>query len=388
MKKRLPRDVYLFGLVSFLTDISSEMIFSVFTLFLALIAGATAPVIGLMEGFADTSASLLEVFSGYISDRVRKRKPFVVLGYGLSTLAKIILPFAQRIPALFSFRVVERFGKGIRTAPRDTMIASLTEKGSRGKAFGIHRALDTSGAVIGPLLAYWMLSKYGQIASTFKNIFSIAIIPAILAVIVLAFIIKEKPSGVSRKRLNLTASFKLFSAKYKRYLLSYGLFSLAYFSFAFLLLRAYTLGFQVKDVILLYLVYNVVFALTAAPVGALSDKIGRKKVVIFGMLLYAIVCIGFAFVTTKLVAAALFGLYGVFLAVDESVGRAYAADLTPPRIRATAMGTLNTVTGVIYLPASLLAGFLWKTSPAIPFITAAIISVLAALLLLVLVRER
>jgi MFS family permease len=388
MKKGLPAAVYLLGLVSFLTDISSEMIFSVFVLFLTLILGAATPLVGLIEGVADTSASLFEVFSGYLSDHFRKRKPLVVFGYGLSAAAKVILAFASTIGAVFSFRILDRFGKGIRTAPRDALIAGITKKEIRGKAFGVHRALDTSGAVIGPLIAYWLLSKYGQTAGAFKTIFTIAIIPAVLAVLVLAFTVGEKPARQTHKKLNLIASFKLLSSQFKRYLLCYGLFSLAYFSFAFLLLRAYTLGFLVKDVILLYLVYNVVFALAATPVGILSDKIGRKTVLFLGFLLYALLCTGFAFVSTKFTAALLFGVYGVFLAIDESVGRAYAADLAQPRIRATAMGTLNTVTGIIYLPASLIAGLLWRTSPALPFLVAAGIAIFAALLLFIFVRER
>jgi len=382
VKKRLSRDIYIFGLVSFLTDISSEMIFSVFGLFLGVMMGVSAPLIGLIEGFADTSASLLEVFSGYVSDKFKNRKTLVVLGYGLSTLAKILLPFATTVRSLFAFRTFERFGKGIRTAPRDAMISSVAQKSNRGLAFGFHRALDTSGAILGPLIAYGLLARFGQTLPTFKTLFSIAAIPAALAVVALLFGIKNKPIP-TRKPL----AFKniRFSSQYKRYLFTYGLFSLSYFSFAFLLLRAYTLGFAIKDVILLYLVYNIVFAVTATPIGALSDKLGRKTVLASGFFIYALLCIGFAFATTKTLAVLLFALYGIFLAIDEGVGRAFAADLTTPATRATAMGALNTVTGVIYLPASLIAGLLWKISPATPFLAAAGIAGFALLSLLVLV---
>jgi len=367
--------VYLLGIVSFLTDVSSELIFSVFSIFFTVVLGASTTLLGLVEGASDFAASSLDYVSGYLSDKTGKRKRFAVLGYGFSTLAKILILFNSVFFASL-FRVIERLGKSFRGPPRDAWLSSFTTKSSRGLSFGIHKALDKSGAVVGPLIAYFALDSWGQNAATFETLFIIALIPAVLSVLLLLFL-NDKPTAPT-KRENIFAAFKDTSIGFKHYLWTSAIFSLAYFSFSFLLLKAYLVGFEIKDVVLLYLLFNVAFVITAPIVGRIGDKIGRAKIVITEYAVYALMNIGFVFATTKMQVIGLFVLFGVFYAIDESQSKAYITDLEKKR-RATAIGMYNFVNGVIYLPASLIAGFLWTFNPTYAFVFAGGISLLALL---------
>jgi MFS family permease len=377
MKKKilgLDKNVFFLGIVSFLTDISSEMIFSVFSIFFTVILGATTVLLGIVEGFADFAASSLDYISGYISDKTGKRKRFAFLGYGFSTLAKSMLLFTNSVIFASAFRVIERLGKSFRGPPRDAWISSLTNKSNRGFSFGVHKTLDKLGAVLGPFIAYWILTTFGQNASSFKILFQVAIIPAILAVIFLT-LIKDKPTKPNEKE-NIFKTYKDTSKEFKHYLYSAGIFSLAYFSFAFLLLKAYFVGFQIKDVVLLYALFNVAFVIVAAPIGKLGDRVGRKKIIALEYIIYLIMSLGFIFATTKPEIILLFVLFGIFYAIDESQSKAYITDLEKTR-RATAIGIYNFGTGLIYLPASVVAGFLWTINPNYAFIFAGLISIAA-----------
>lgn len=375
MKKRgIDKDVLLLGIVSFLTDLSSEMIFAVWSLFFTLVIGASTALLGLVEGIADFSASSLDYVAGYLSDRSGKRKRYTLLGYGFSTLAKCVLLFATSAGWLLSFRVIERLGKSFRGPPRDAWLASVARKNNRGLSFGLHKAMDKAGAILGPLVAYWLLSTLGQDAAAFKTLFLVAIVPAFLAVIVLA-LLRDRP-GTPYRRENMTAAYRRLSRPFKRYLVVAGIFSLAYFSFSFLLLRAHDAGFTIKDVVLLYALFNISFVVVATPIGALGDRIGRGAVIATGFALYALMCLGFAFATTKTAIVLLFILFGVFYAIDESQGKAFIADLEPKR-RATAIGFYNFFTGISYLPASLLAGWLWTFNTTAPFVVAALLAAAA-----------
>ncbi|MHB9021745.1 MAG: MFS transporter [Halothiobacillus sp.] len=367
-------DVLKLGLVSFLTDLSSEMIFSVFAIFFTTIAGASAALLGVIEGLADLSASSLNYLSGWLSDRSGKRKIFALAGYGFSTLAKVILLISSSVAGLGIFRVIERLGKSFRGPPRDAWLSAVADKRKRGFSFGVHKALDKSGAVFGPLVAYGLLSWLGDGAPTFHILFWVALVPALLSVIVLSFV-KEQP-GVAHPRDNMFEAWKALSPEFKRYLVTAGIFSLAYFSFGFLLLRAHSVGFAVKDIVLLYALFNVVCVVAAPLVGKLSDRIGRARIIMLGYLVYLLMSLGFAFATTPGQIIVLFVFYGVFYAIDEAQSKAFIADLEFER-RASAIGLYNFVTGLIYLPASLIAGLLWLTHPSSAFLVAAGIAFIA-----------
>jgi MFS family permease len=367
-------DILKLGLVSFLTDLSSEIIFSVFAIFFTTVAGASAALLGLIEGLADLSASSLNYLSGRLSDRSGKRKVFTLAGYGFSTLAKGILLVSSSIAGLALFRVIERLGKSFRGPPRDAWLAAVAARGHRGYAFGVHKALDKSGAVLGPLLAYGLLSWLGEGVSTYQILFAVALVPAVLSVLLLARV-EEKP-GTPHERESLLAAWRTLSPGFKRFLLSSGLFSLAYFSFSFLLLRAYSVGFAVKDIVLLYALFNIACVAAAPLVGRVSDRVGRARMIQTGYLTYALMCLGFAFADTQAEVVGLFVLFGVFYAIDEAQAKAFIADLEHER-RASAIGLYNFATGVLYLPASLVAGALWLLHPAAAFGLAAALALAA-----------
>jgi len=382
------KEIFWLGIVSFLTDVSSEMIFSVLTIFLTAILSASSVIIGTMEGLADFAASSLDYVSGYLSDKTGKRKTFAVFGYGFSTLAKCILIFSQSISGVFIFRVVERLGKSIRGAPRDALISTIAEKGKTGYAFGFHKMMDKSGAILGPFLGYLILNALGQNLQTFQFIFTIAIIPAVLSVVILAFFVHEKKAPASKVRENFFKNYHQLGKPFHRYMKIAGLFSLSYFSFAFLLLKAYSVGFEIKDVVLLYALFNLSFTLISIPVGKLGDIIGRKTIIAAEYIIYAIMCLGFIFATDKIAVVILFLVYGIFYAIDEAQTKAYVSDITPSEHRASAIGLYNFVTGLIYLPASLLAGLLWNTyNPSAAFLASGIVALTSAFLFIFLTKN-
>lgn len=368
------RDVLKLGVVSFLTDLSSEMIFSVFAVFFTTIAGASAALLGVVEGLADLSASSLNYLSGWLCDRSGKRKAFALAGYGFSTLAKVILLVSSSVAALGVFRVVERLGKSFRGPPRDAWLAAVADQSTRGYSFGVHKALDKAGAVFGPLLAYGLLSALGEGTATYQTLFWVALIPAVASVAVLSRV-QEQP-GVAHERESLFENWQTLSPDFKRYLLTAGIFSLAYFSFGFLLLRAHTVGFSVKDIVLLYALFNIACVIAAPLIGKLGDRVGRPRMIVLGYGLYLLMSLGFAFASTPWQVVVLFVLHGVFYAIDEAQSKAFISDLELRR-RASAIGLYNFVCGLIYLPASLLAGALWLLHPASAFLLAALLTAAA-----------
>ena len=361
-------DILKLGLVSLLTDLSSEMIFSVFAIFFTTVAGASAALLGMIEGLADLSACSLNYFAGWLSDRTGKHKVFALSGYGFSTLAKIILLISSSVAGLSVFRVVERLGKGFRGPPRDAWLSAVANKDTRGYSFGVHKALDKSGAVLGPLVAYGLLSCFGDGAATFRVLFWVALVPALFSIVVLS-LISDQP-GVQHRRENMFETWNVLSLEFKRYLVAAGLFSLAYFSFGFLLLRAHSVGFLVKDIVLLYALFNIAFVVAAPVIGKLGDRFGRARMIMLSYLIYLLMCVGFVFATMQSHIIVLFIVYGVFFAIDEAQSKAFIADIELDR-RASAIGLYNFVTGLIYLPASLIAGALWLLNPASAFIAAA-----------------
>lgn len=361
-------DVIKLGLVSLLTDVSSEMIFAVFAVFFTTIAGASAALLGVIEGLADFSASSLNYLAGWLSDRSGKRKAPALLGYAFSALAKAILVMTSSVSGLAAFRVIERLGKSFRGPPRDAWLATVADQGIRGYSFGVHKALDKSGAVLGPLIAYALLASRVEGVATYRLLFWIALVPAALSVAVLSFI-KERP-GTPHRRENMLETLKTLSPGFRRYLLTAGIFSLSYFSFGFLLLRAHAVGFAAKDIVLLYALFNVAFVATAPLIGKLGDYVGRACIIVLGYAIYLAMSLGFAFAATKWQVTVLFVAYGVFYSIDEAQSRAFIADIELER-RASAIGVYDFVTGLIYVPASVIAGALWVIHPISAFIAAA-----------------
>ena len=374
--KRLHPDVLNLGLVSFLTDLSSEMIFSVFAVFFTTVAGASSALLGLIEGLADFSASSLNYLSGWLSDRSGQRKWFVTAGYGFSTLAKLILLVSSSILGLSIFRVIERLGKGFRGPPRDAWLSSIAVKENRGYAFGVHKALDKSGAVLGPLVAYGLLSWLGESASAYSTLFLVAFFPAVISVAVLARM-PDQPGKV-HQRESVAQNWKLLSPGFKRFLWPAGVFALAYFSLGFILIQAHAVGFSVTEIVLLYALFNTTCVVAAPLAGMLGDRVGRSRVVVLGYAVYAGICLWLTVASTRGDIIAAFAFYGLFYAIEDSQSKAFIADLEPER-RATAVGVYNMVTGVLYLPASLVAGALWGVSPKLAFASAAALAVAAIL---------
>ena len=377
------RNIIALGAVSFFTDISSEMIFPILPIFLTSILGASKEAVGLIEGVADSMSSIFDILVGYFSDKFRRRKDFVVAGYGFSSIVKIGIALSTAWWHVLIMRGLERVGKGLRTAPRDSIIAASVNEKTRGRAFGLHRAMDTLGAVIGPILAYGILRWLGESGAAYYSVFYAALIPAFLAVAVLILFVREprKPAEI-RKRHPFWESLRKTSSRYKKFLAVSVLFSLAYFSFAFFIVRAADIGVKPEDVLLMYVLYNIAYMLFSVPVGTLSDRVGRKPIIAGAFALYGIVCLGFAFASAWWHAALLFAVYGVFVATDDSVNKAYISDLEPDEIRGMALGAYNTAVAAAYLPASLLVGFLWSISgPVVGFGVAAVIAVASAVAL-------
>lgn len=375
-------EVFLLGLVSFLTDLSSETIFAVLPIYFVAVLGGTTVALGIMEGLADFASSSLDMASGYLSDRTGKRKWFAFSGYAFSTAAKSLLLIAGSAAGVMAFRVLERLGKSVRGAPRDAILSAIAPKEKRGTSFGLHKALDKAGAVLGPLLAYVVLDRFGESASTFQGLFLAALLPAILAVIILGFFVKDR-SHSAPSHHSLKETFTKLGPRFRHYLIATAIFSLGYFSFAFLLLKAKLAGFEAKDQALLYGLLNLVFVAVSIPIGWLGDRIGRRQIVIFSYILYALLSIGFCYSHTGGQIVMMFVLYGVFFAMDEGQAKAYLADHSSPETRATAIGIYGFVTGLIYLPASLLAGLLWAYDPAWVFYLAAGTSIVALVVFLI-----
>ncbi len=373
----LGRNVVILGVVSLFTDISSEMLYPIVPLFLTTVLNAPMWVVGLIEGIAESTASLLKIASGWWSDRARRRQPFVVWGYSLSALSKPLLALAASWHLVLVSRLIDRVGKGIRTSPRDAMIAASCAPDARGKAFGLHRAMDTIGAFIGPLLAVLLLSHFRV---SYQTIFVLAFIPAALGVAALAFLQKENAAAASAKPAGGRAPI---SAELKRFVLIYGVFALGNSSDVFLLLKAKESGLSANGVLLTYVFYNFVYALAATPAGWLSDKLSRRTLMAGGLVVFAAVYTGFALAPAGWLIWVLFALYGFYAAATEGVSKALVADLSTPENRGTAMGLLHMTTGVLAFVASTVAGLLWsRIGPAAPFIYGAVCAVASASLLL------
>jgi MFS family permease len=397
-------NIFFMGLVSFLTDVSSEMIFTLLPLFLANVLGVAPVIVGVIEGVAESTASLLKLVSGWLSDKSGKRKSLAIAGYGLSTLVKPLMYVATTWGVVLGIRFTDRLGKGIRTAPRDALIADSLAAHERGKGFGIHRAMDTSGAALGLILAAIVvfLLQGGSLnlgLETYQRLVLIGIVPAVLSLFIFFLVSDIKKSSIPQsysdsKSVSLAVNIVKQDPKvgldrrFKFFLGIMVLFTLGNFSSAFLILRAQNLGNCVLDILLMLVLLNVVCATLSTPAGLLSDKLGRKWMIIIGWIVYAITCFGFASALASWQIWFLFALYGVYQGFTEGVARAFVADLVPEDRRGTAYGLFHSVVGVALLPASIIAGWLWQSvSPASAFYFGAGLSFIAMVGLLTLVRK-
>jgi len=380
--KGVGANIVILGLVSLFTDLGSQMVFPLIPLFLTTPAlSASKTVIGLIEGSAETTASLLKVFSGYWSDRIKRRKPFVLAGYGFSSLSKPLFAFAYTWQTVFWIRIVERVGKGIRSAPRDAIIAESCTDDVRGKAYGIHRAMDGIGSILGAVLALLLLISLG-----YRNVFLLAGIPSLIAVLLILFV-KEKnkkaPQPLPDTTKSIRISFKALTPQLQYFTIVATIFALGNFGYAFLMLRALNIGLSDHTAMLLYITFYIIYTIFTIPAGMISDKIGRKPVIGIGYVLFGLTSLGLVFVSNLFQIVWLFVLYGVFYAMIDGVQRAFVVDLSPPDLKATALGAFHTATGLVALPAGVIAGLLWdRISPETTFIYGFVLSIVAAASLL------
>ncbi len=388
---QLPRNVWAVGLTSFFMDVSSEMVINILPLFLANVLGVQTSIIGLIEGIAEATASVLKLFSGWLSDKLGGRKWLAVAGYGLSAVSKPFFYIASSWELIAGVRWADRVGKGIRTAPRDALVADSVTKETRGLAFGFHRAMDTAGAMVGLIIAVlvvWMAQKNALdlTKSTFQTIVLISLLPAFLAV--LSLVIGAKDVPVKGQRAAPKFSLRNMGRPFNVFLVIVSIFTLGNSSDAFLVLRAQNLGITVTGVLIMLAMFNLIYALISTPAGSLSDRIGRRRLIIGGWLVYAAIYLGFALAQAAWQVWVLYVVYGLYYGMAFGTANALVADLVPENLRGTAYGTYNAVIGILAFPASLIAGLLWQGAgtwkgfgPSAPFLFGGTLALTAALLM-------
>jgi len=386
-------NVFFLGIVSLLTDVSTEMIFTLVPLFLSNVLGAATTIVGLIGGVSESTDAIFRIFSGWVSDRVGRRKPLAVLGYSISTVAKPFMYLSSTWGSVLAIKFGDRVGKGIRTSPRDALVADSVAAEERGRGFGLHRAMDTTGAVLGLAIAAIIiyLVQGGGLAlslKTYQWLVLVGIVPAVLAVLVLLFFVHERKESSPGASTLPRIRFAGFDTRFKLFLAIMGVFTLGNSSDFFVILRAQNLGSSVIYVALMLVLFNITYAVTALPTGMLSDWLGRRWVIAVGWFIYALVYLGFALATELWQVWLLFACYGVYYGVVEGVARAFVADLVPEEKRGTAYGLYHGVVGITLLPASLIAGWLWDAvNPAAPFFFGAGLALLAMVGIMGVVRE-
>lgn len=386
-QSKLPRTVIALGLVSLFNDASSEVIYPLLPLFLTDVLGASKTFLGLIEGAAESIASLLKLPAGWYSDRLKKRKGAILTGYSIASLIRPLLALATAAWHVLALRFIDRLGKGLRSAPRDAMIADAAPREARGLAFGFHRAMDHVGAIVGALVAAWLVSIFHN---DYRNIFWVAAIPGLVTLLILIFLVQEPAREVMHTQTAAPFSFSLsgFPPRFKYFLGVLLLFTLSSSSDAFLLLRAQESGIQTAMIPLLWAALHVSKTVSSVVGGHLSDRLGRRKLIVSGWLLYAAIYLGFAMAASGAMMWALFIVYGFYFGLTEGVEKAFVADLVAPETRGTAFGFYNLILGIGALPASLLLGFLWQNfGAAFALLTSAGISLGATALLVAFVPE-
>jgi len=389
--KQLPRNVWAVGLTSLFMDISSEMVINILPLFLANVLGVQTSIIGLIEGIAEATASIVKLFSGWLSDKLGGRKWLAVAGYGLSAITKPFFYFATSWVIIAGVRWIDRIGKGIRTAPRDALVADSVTKETRGLAFGFHRAMDTLGATLGLLIAaavVWIAqsNNLNLTKSTFQTVVLLSLIPAFLAV--LALMVGAKDVAINNRRAMPKFSLSSMGKPFLVFLVIVSIFTLGNSADAFLVLRAQNLGVTVTGILIMLVMFNLVYSLISTPAGSLSDRIGRRRLIIGGWLVYAMIYFGFAIAQAAWQVWVLYVAYGLYYGMAYGVANAMVADLAPECLRGTAYGTYNAIVGILAFPASFIAGVLWQGlgpwsgfGPSAPFFFGGSLALIAALLM-------
>ncbi len=380
------RNVFLLSVTSFFADISGEMVYPLVPIFLTTVLGAPVAAVGLIEGLAESTASIVKIFSGWWSDRVGRRLPLVVAGYGLGAFGKLLLAVAFGWPVVLLARFVDRFGKGFRGSPRDALIAESAPADQRGRAFGFHRSLDTAGAVIGPLLGLVLVAF---LHNRLRLVFALAVVPGFLSLFALARVKATRRAEQPGNARPPALSVRGFDQRLQLFLLASLVFSLGNSSDVFLVLRAKNLGLSTTAAVLAYALYNFVYMGASLPAGIISDRRGRRVVFIAGLIVFALVYAGLAMANRGFQVWPLFAVYGLYIALTDGVGKALITDLAPAERRATALGAYGMLTGIAALLASVVAGLLWdRINPAAPFVLGAASAVLGILLLLASVSGR
>lgn len=380
-ERKLDRNVVALGLTSFFNDWSSEMILPLLPAFMAEILGIPKTLIGLIEGVSQSLASVLKVFSGYISDRVGRRKWLAITGYVLSNAVKPLLAVANGWAAVLSVRAADRIGKGIRTAPRDALIASSGSSKGRGRSFGFHRMMDTSGAILGTITAFLLMRFLAmEEAHRYRLIFLLAVIPGIVGVLCIIFGARERAAA---KAAEIRLSWNVLPANLKRVVIASVIFGVGNFTFTFFLLRVRDMGVSAMAIPLAYLLHNIVYAGASYPAGILADRWGKKNVLGLGILVYVATALGFAAFNAPAMAWVLMAVFGLHMALSDATARALVSDLAPDEVRGTALGVYHTGVGVADLPAGLLAGVLWDAvSPQAVFLTGAVLALVSFAILM------
>ncbi|MCB9000064.1 MAG: MFS transporter [Bacteroidales bacterium] len=372
------RNIFFTGLTSFLTDTSSKMVYSVMPMFL-LSLGASKTTLSLIEGIAESTAALVKTLAGFRSDKTGKNKPLMLIGYMLTAIVTPFYAWVLHPSQVLYLRFIERFGKGMRTAPRDSLIAGSAVDGRMGRSFGFHKAMDNAGAIAGPLIAYLLLRAF---PSDFHIIFLISAVPAILGVLTIILFIKEarKPQESLYKKFSL----RDFPTRYYVLLAIIFLFTLGNSTDALLIVKANEVGVKLAYIPLVYLVFNAVSVIFSIPMGALSDKLGRERLLVFGYFIYAIVYFGFGYTSHVQWIIALFALYGIYSSSTDSVQKAMVSDYLDKNKRGTGLGIYNAMLGITLLPASIIAGLLYdKVNSSVPFYFGACTAVLSGILMIV-----
>lgn len=380
--KDIPKNVKALGFVSLINDAASEMIYPLLPIFLTSVLGAGAGVLGIIEGIAESTASLLKLFSGWISDKIKKRKILVLIGYSLAAFGRPVIALCSTWWQVAVVRFVDRLGKGVRTSPRDALVSLSTPDDIKGKAFGFHRAMDHAGAIIGPLSAVLLL-KFGM---DLKHLFLWALLPGVITILIVVFFVKEKKAESESE--NAKFDFSVLSKNFRVYLLILILFTFGNSSDAFLILKARDAGVAVIFVPLLWVVLHFVKMTTSIPGGVWSDRVGRRKVIITGWLVYALIYLGFGFSSEIFHIWILFALYGIYFGLTEGVEKAFVSDLVDKEFHGTAFGFYHLAVGLAAFPSSVIFGFIWqKLGSEVAFIYGASLAGLASILLLSFVTE-
>ncbi len=387
--KGISKNVFALGSTSFLTDVSREMIYPLLPLYLRSVLGASTAFVGLVEGIAESTSSVLNLVSGWLSDKIKKRKTLLLWGYSLSAVTRPLIAVATIGWHILLVRFVEKVGKGIRVPPRDALIAESCTPENRGKGFGLHRSMDNVGSILGPLLAFSLLI---YLNNDYRALFWIASIPAFLAIGILTFVVSEKARDLSQTEtpsVNRRFNLKQFNRNFKLFLIATTVFEMANSSNAFLLLRVKDLGLSLELIPIIYLFSNIFKTISSMPGGILSDKFGRRNVLAIGWIFYGISYFGFAFITSVTQAWVIFGIYGLFYGMTEGVKKALVADLVPKEARGSAYGIHTFLVNFPQLPASLLLGILWqKYNAAVAFSVGASFAIVGGFLLLIFIPAK